>query len=191
MLTSNDDDFAERARSLANHGRIQGKSFYEHFRVGTNMRMTGFEAAVLLAQFERLPEQIARRSRNATLLKRLLADVEQIVWQRETAGMTQNSYYLMPGRLRGSQPNRDQFHRALTAAGVPCTPFYPHPLYGNPVYQQPESCRVMPCPNAEACVRDAFWLPHRLLLAEEDTIHEVAEIIRQAVRGVESPAPMR
>jgi dTDP-4-amino-4,6-dideoxygalactose transaminase len=30
---------------------------------------------------------------------------------------------------------RDEFHRALTAQGVPCTPFYPHPLYGNPLYR--------------------------------------------------------
>jgi hypothetical protein len=41
---------------------------------------------------------------------------------------------------------------------------------------------VTPCPNAEACVRDAFWLSHVLLLADEQTIDEAAQQIRQAVR---------
>jgi hypothetical protein len=40
----------------------------------------------------------------------------------------------------------------------------------------------MPCPNAEACVNDAFWLSHVLLLADEQTIEEAAQHIRQAVR---------
>jgi hypothetical protein len=44
-------------------------------------------------------------------------------------------------------------------------------------------CRVMPCPNAEACILDAFWLPHRVLLADDDSIAEVIEVIRAALVG--------
>jgi dTDP-4-amino-4,6-dideoxygalactose transaminase len=73
--------------------------------------------------------------------------------------------------------SRDDFHAALAAAGIPSTPFYPHPLYGNPMYQG-GGCRVEPCPVSEACIRDAFWFPHRVLLADEETIREIAAVIR-------------
>jgi len=41
---------------------------------------------------------------------------------------------------------------------------------------------VEPCPVAEACVRDAFWFPHRLLMADQATLREVAGLIRRLGR---------
>jgi len=181
MLVSSDAEFAERAHSIANCGRIAGRSFYEHHRIGTNFRISAFQAAVLLAQFERLPDQIARRTANAELLKCLLDDVREISWQKQPAAMTQNPHYLLAGRIRDSR-SRDEFCRALSEAGVPCTPFYPHTLYENPAYRE-AACRVMPCPVAKDCIRDAFWLPHRVLLADEETIRQVATVIRCAAKG--------
>jgi len=182
MLTTNDEKFAERAHSFANQGRVKGESFFKHFYLSSNLRLTAFQAAVLIAQFERLPDQIRQRTANAARLKELLEEMPEIAWQQVPAEVTQNSYYLLPGRLRGERASRDDFHHALISAGIPCTPFYPFPLYGNPLYQEAGSCRVTPCPNAEACVRDAFWLSHVLLLADEQTIDEAAQHIRQAVR---------
>jgi 3-amino-5-hydroxybenzoate synthase len=182
ILISNNDDFATRARSIVNMGRKVGESFYSHYRLGTNFRMTGFQAAVLIAQLERLPEQIERRTASVRLLKKLLADVEEIVWQDEPAAVTRNSWYLLCGRFRSKSVTRDQFYAAVTAAGLPCTPFYPHTLYQNPLYQH-EECRIMPCPNAESYLSDAFWFPHRLLLADEEVIKEAARAIRSAAHG--------
>ncbi len=180
MLVTSDDEFAEKARSVANCGRVRGRSFYEHHRLGTNFRLTAFQAAVLLAQFERLPEQIARRAANARLLRKLLADVPEIAWQEQPAEVTQNSWYLVLGRIRGGANRRNEFRERLTAAGVPCA-FYPHTLYQNPVFRN-VACLVNECPAAEARIGDAFWLSHRVLLAEEESIQEVAELMREAVR---------
>ncbi len=179
LLVTSDEAFAEKARCLANCGRVAGKNFYEHDNLGTNYRLTGWQAAVLLAQFERLPEQIVRRSSNAALLKREMADVPEIAWQREIPGTTQNSFYLLVGRTPDAAL-RDRVCQGLKAAGVPSTPFYPHTLYQNELYLRGE-CRVLPCPVAEACVRDAFWLPHRVLLAEPDVMEEIADVLRRNV----------
>lgn len=181
MLVTSDEDFAGQARSIANCGRAPGRSFYEHHRIGTNFRMSAFQAAVLLAQFERLPDQIALRTANAELLKRLLADVEEIGWQEQPAAVTRNPYYLLIGRVK-SGVSRDSFCQAVSLGGVPCTPFYPHTLYESPAYQK-ANCRVMPCPVAKDRIRDAFWLPHRVLLADEETILRVAGVMRHAVGG--------
>ncbi len=182
ILVTNNDDFATRTRSFVNMGRKAGERFYSHYQLGTNFRMTAFQAAVLTAQLERLPEQIARRTGSVRLLKRLLNDVEEIVWQDEPTAVTQNSWYLLCGRFQSKTVTRDEFHAAVTAAGLPCTPFYPHTLYQNPLYRQAD-CRVMPCPNAEAYLGDGFWFPHRLLLADEETIEEAARMVRAAAHG--------
>lgn len=181
-LVTSDDALAEQARSVANCGRQAGRNFYEHYRVGSNFRLSGFHAAVLICQLERLPSQIARRTRNAALLKHLLADVEEIAWQTEPVQQTQNPHYLLTGRLRNARVDHADFCSELTANGIPCAPFYPHTLYQNPVYQS-GGCRALPCPVAEARILDAFWLGHRLLLADEETIQESAALMRSAIWG--------
>jgi dTDP-4-amino-4,6-dideoxygalactose transaminase len=187
LLVTSDADFAEQARSITNCGRVPGHSFYEHYRIGTNFRISAFQAAVLLAQFERLPDQITLRSANARLLKGLVEDIREIRWQTQPAPVTQNPYYLLIGRI-ASAVSRDAFCQTLSSVGVPCTPFYPHTLYENPAYRE-AACRVMSCPVAKDRIRDAFWLPHRVLLADEETIHQVATAIRYAVRGQRFTAP--
>ena len=180
-LVTNDSDLAARFRNFVNLGRsmggADGASFYHHYTLGTNFRMTALQAAVLTAQLERLPAQIAHRERAEKLLRELTANVPGLTWQQVPAEVNVHPHYLLPGRIAGQ--SRDKFCQHLKEKGVPCTPFYPHPLYGNPLYQE-GGCRIMPCPNAEACVQDAFWLPHRLLLADDETIHETASIIRAA-----------
>jgi dTDP-4-amino-4,6-dideoxygalactose transaminase len=181
MLVTSDDSFAKRARSIANCGRFPGRSFYEHHELGTNFRLSAMHAAILLAQFERLPEQTSQRENNLRVLKGLVADVKEIVWQRQPSAQTQNPHYLVTGRVaRGA---RDEFCRRLAVAGVPVTPFYPHTLYQNPVYQR-EKCRVMPCPIAETRIYDSFWLSHRAFLAPEETIQEIAGAVRTAVSAL-------
>jgi len=179
LLTTNDAGFAERARAFINQGRRAGAGWFFHYTLGTNFRMTAFQAAVLQAQLERLPEQIGLRARNQRLLREELAEVRGLRFQEVPAQATAHSWYLLLGRIDAARfgMTRDEFQRAVTAAGIPCTPFYPHPLYGNPLYRQ-GGCRVAPCPVAEECVRDAFWFPHRVLMADEETIHEIAAVIR-------------
>ena len=88
---------------------MPGRSFYEHYTLGTNLRLTGFQAAVLLAQLESLPAQIQLRTANARLLKHLLSDVPEIVWQQEPPQLTQSSHYLLPARLRNAGITRSDF----------------------------------------------------------------------------------
>lgn len=180
MLVTNDPDFGARARSFGDQGREPGGGWFHHYTLGSNYRMTGLQAAVLLAQLERLPEQIRLRTRNGQLLRSGLADVPGLALQRIPERANVNSWYLVLGRIDRAQfgMTRDEFHLSITAEGIPCTPFYPHPLYGNPLYQH-GGCRVEPCPVSEACIQDAFWLPHRVLMGSEEVTREVARAIRR------------
>lgn len=182
IVTTNDDSLAADLRSFANQGRRPGATHFHHFILGTNLRLSALQAAVLIAQLERLPAQIAHRARMAAFLLNELRELDGIHWQEVDSRVTANSWYLLLGRIDAKRlgMSRDEFHKLLTAAGVPCTPFYPHTLYENPLYGQ-YPCRVEPCPNAEASIRDAFWIPHSVLMGDEMLMLEIAGVMRKAM----------
>src|SRR5581483_7830441 len=54
LITTNDRDLAEVCESYLWSGRKLGHEWYEHFRLGWNYRLTEFQAALLLAQLQRI-----------------------------------------------------------------------------------------------------------------------------------------
>ena len=185
MAITSDDRLAERMRSLINCGRHAGKGWFEHFEAATNLRLTGLQAAVLMAQLERLPEQIRVRQQNRAVLEENL-QVAGIHLQALPEGASVHTHYILPGWADEDKlgASRDELVEALNAEGVPIRPFYPHPLYRNPLYKT-EPCRRTECPVAEQAVKDSFWLPQRVLMgSEEDTLDIVraVEKVHQAYK---------
>ena len=64
----------------------------------------------------------------------------------------------------------------MRAEGVPCDPFYPHPLYKNPMYET-LAHRVEPCPVAEQVCSDSFWLPLRTLMGSKKDALDIVRAI--------------
>lgn len=177
-MTTNSPHLALKLRSLTNIGRKAGENFFFHYELGTNARISGFQAAVLIAQLERLPAQIALRARNAASIIESTRAVKGLTWQHIPEQVTTNCWYLMLGRIDAASfgRTRNQLHKDLSALGIPCTPFYPHTLYQNPLYLA-GGCRVEKCPNAEECVSDAFWFPHRVLMADPFSIQTISTVL--------------
>lgn len=172
LVISNDEEFTARARSLANGGRRPDGGWFEHFELGSNFRMTGFQAAVLLAQLERLGEQVRLRRDNAEELRKALDGTPGIYLQQQPEAASAHTLYLLPGWVDEDEfgADRDDFVAALEAEGVPVRAFYPHPLYKNPMYEKLPH-RVGECPVAEEASEDSFWLPQRTLMGSvEDTL---------------------
>lgn len=194
ILVTNDSELAEACWSVANQGRMPDGAWYEHATVGSNYRLTGWQAAVLLAQLERLDEQTERRMANARWLRDALADegLQALAWDQR---VTRHSFHLFILRydqdLLGGLPRRD-FLAALEAEGVPCSPGYPYPLYGNrafqglPTYEQFDSTGSGPCPVAEAACRQAIWFKHSLLLADEEDVGDIVAAVAKVKRHLNS-----
>ena len=182
ILLSNDEEFLARARSIGDQGRRVGGGWFHHYTLGTNYRMTGLQAAVLIAQLERLPQQIAVRTRNAAVLLREWGEIPGLRFQEVRPEAERNSWFLLLGRVDSTKlgMTRDEFCTALTEAGVPCRNFYPHTLYANPLYQS-GGCRVTPCPVAEEHIRDAFWMSHRMLMGDEAQTEGIASALLDTV----------
>jgi dTDP-4-amino-4,6-dideoxygalactose transaminase len=190
ILVTNDDALAAQARSLINCGRREGHGWFEHFELATNYRMSGFQAAVLLAQIERLGEQVRLREANLKVLQQDLA-TPGLFFQTAPQGANVQTLYLLAGRVDEDVfgIGRDEFVAALAAEGIPCRPFYPHPLYANPMFRELPH-RVEPCPVAERACKDSFWLPQRVLMGSEEDTRDIARAIAK-IYEVVKPHPKK
>lgn len=190
FLTTNNEELAEIARSICNQGRRTGGEWYEHVRLGTNYRLTGWQAAILLAQLSRLPGQIERRNENARFLHEQLSGINLISLPFVDERATCHSYYLYMIRLnldRFPGITKDNFVRALTAEGIPASPGYPRPLYKNQVFNDYKHIRN-DCPEAERMCSNSFWLSHEVMLSEPDNLNDVASAIQKIVMGIDDLA---
>jgi dTDP-4-amino-4,6-dideoxygalactose transaminase len=189
ILITNDAELAERARSISNQGRRTGGAWYEHARLGTNARLTGFQAALLLNQLKRLPQQVATRMARARRLREGLRKVEglkptpEILDERITA----HGFHLFSMKFDQEAfggVSRSQVIEALQAEGVPVIAGYPQPIYRNELFKNHPHV-VHDCPEAESYCRTSLWLPHNVLLADEQWIDDVVAAIRKVRDGAE------
>jgi len=181
MLITNDAELAERARSIGNAGRRTGGAWYEHVRLGTNARLTGFQATLLLNQLQRLPKQVATRmERGARLREGLrkipgLTSTPEMLDERVTAhGLHLFSMNFDKQAYDGV--SRSRMIEALQAEGLPVTAGYPQPIYRNELFKHHPHV-VHDCPEAEDYCRKSVWLPHNALLADEQWIDDALAAI--------------
>lgn len=177
ILITNDDDLAAKLWSFANQGRSPEGAWYEHGMLGSNLRMTGWQAGLLLAQMERFDEQLARRQASARRLIAILEEIDGPAPMRWDARADHHAHHLFmmrydPERFGGV--SRERFVEALRAEGVPCSTGYAVPLYHQPPLAEPYS-RVEPCPVSEHACREAIWLTQNLLLAEPEAMDDIAQ----------------
>jgi len=202
VLTDN-EDLAETCRSYTNCGRGKDRPWYQHFVLGGNLRMTEFQAALLLAQLGRLEDQTLRRERNARILDEGLAGIAGIRTLRRDRRITRRAYHMYCFRLDLEYlgVTRERFLEALVAEGVPAVEGYPHPLYKNPLFERrgegprfcPLSCPYygkemdytkVVCPVCEEVCRDTCWIMHPALLADEEAMVEVVEAVAKVCENV-------
>ncbi len=168
MVLTDNRDLAAKIHSRSSHGRLAGHPFYEHHMVGSNLRMTEFQGALLLAQLARLDEQINRRDANAIYLAQGMEQIPGLRAIRRDERLTQWGFYhwnfkFIPGAWDGV--SRDQFLQAARAEGL-STEFragiHVDPMYLNPVYTESQAPhRKQDCPNCEyAWKNEALSLAH-------------------------------
>jgi perosamine synthetase len=84
MCTSNNKEIIEKINLIKNHGMIKEKRYW-HDIVGYNYRLTNIQAAIGLAQLERINDFFEKRYKLANLYKDLLKDIKEITYQETTA----------------------------------------------------------------------------------------------------------
>lgn len=195
IVVTNRRDVFERCWSYRNVGRVPGGAWYQHEILGWNYRLTEFQAAILLAQLERLPEHTRQRTASARYLDEQLAAIPGIAPMRRDERVTQNAWHLYmfrydPAGFHGLP--RARFLEALQAEGIPASPGYKEPLSQVPAVQRAIQATFGPgaapwtppaLPVAErACAVEGIWLPQNVLLGERADMDDVVAAIEKVQR---------
>ncbi len=171
VLTS-DKSLADMAYSFHNIGRVAGRPFTDFYNVASNLRMTEFQAAVLLGQLTRLDEQVEKRERNAAYLAEGMQNIPGLRPLHRTPEVTRWSFYYWNFQYVSAEMNglsRSTFIKALGAEGVPVMPgAHGGPIYHHPVLKASNDVIITACPEAERIGADeALCLNHAIFLTEQ------------------------
>ncbi len=194
IITTNNKEFGDKCWSFHNCGRIRQGAWYEHPLLGSNLRMTEWQAGILLAQMERLDEQTKIRNHNALYLSKKLSEIDGIKPLVRDERVTTHAYHLYIFRYDSSKFNnvpKYKFIEALNAEGVPCSsgynPLYKDDLFKAPIQKCPISCGYYKgevdyskvyCPVTEkACSEKAVWLFQSMFLGTESDMDDIVNAI--------------
>lgn len=189
-LVTNDTELYEKAYLVHGVGRPKGDRNYAHLLLGSNYRMNEFQAAVLIAQLERLEEMNRKREKNSVVLDKLLADVEGIIPQGRNPNATLVSHYMYmfyykPEAFGGL--SRQDFVDYLIAEGIPSfiafpvisdTVFFKDNNFGGRIKEYAGGVEA-DLSNARKIAESVVWLPHFTLLGDEKDVCEIVGAIKK------------
>ena len=164
MITTNNDEIAEKIRLLKNHGQDEQ---YHHILVGYNYRMTEMQAAMGIEQLKKLPAIIARKQENAKFLNAELEKIEGII-PPYVAPDCNHTYMIYTIKIDSQKPgiSQDMLMYKLEEKGIQTKIYFP-PVHLQPIFRKMGYKEGM-LPVTEAISNQILSLPfHSKLTTEE------------------------
>jgi len=212
-VITNNLEYFERVQSYINAGRASVTDRFHHRIIGFNYRLGEFQAAIVEAQLERLPQQAKIRQANIECFESRLRNTRGLGILRAEPRITRTAPYSYVLKYFEEQANdipRAAFVAALQLEGIPCDGLFYEPVYRSSLFPvnpaeypalswgrpSPLDLRNMyRCPASErAAYHEAIWFPHYLFLGDKEDIDTIANAIFKALenieelRGLEHPA---
>ncbi len=165
MVVTDDDALADAARGLRNLC-FQPHQRFVHERLGWNYRMTNLQAALGLAQLERLDTFVARKRRMGARYTELLAGLPGVQLPLARTPDADNIYWVY-GLVLDAALGLDapEAMRRLAAQGIGTRPFF-WPMHEQPVLQRLGLFGGERYPVAERLARFGLYLPSGLALTD-------------------------
>jgi perosamine synthetase len=134
MIVTNDENFYEKAKYLRDHAMSKEKRYW-HTEIGYNYRMTNIQAALGLAQLERIDEIINKKRQIFEWYNEGLKDLENIKLNPEKE-WAKNVYWMVClVNEKFDEEKRDDFMKKLKEKGIDTRPFF-YPCSMMPMYKQ-------------------------------------------------------
>lgn len=183
VVTTNDDDLAERLRLFRNHGitsdhrqrERSGSWFYEMVALGYNYRITDIQCALGLSQLERLHAWVERRRQIARIYDEAFREMPEV--RRPTGPEDRESawhLYVIQLELDRLRVGREQVFRALRAENIGVNVHY-IPVPWHPYYQA-LGYRQGQWPVAESAYERLISLPLWAGMTDADAADVIAGV---------------
>lgn len=181
MVVSRDPDVLDRARSYRNLAFRPDRRFY-HTEPGYNFRMTNLQAAVGVAQLERIEEFIDIKRRWGALYRERLAEIPGVRFQVERE-WAKSVYWMYSVELDPDLGiDAEDAMKRMAMRGVETRPFF-RGLHRQPVLDGKCVLSRHGYPVTERAERYGFYLPSGLALAEDD-VNQVCDALADVLSSV-------
>lgn len=179
MIVTNDDKLLERCQSLRNLCFKKGQR-YVHEEIGWNYRMTNLQAALGVAQLEKIDKHIVKKREIGTLYNQLLEPIaNDILLPLKKTAYAENIYWVY-GILADSQEQRDYLIGKLGEAKIGTRTFF-WCMHEQPVFKKMGMFNNENYPNAEKLARQGFYIPAGLGITNKQ-IEEVSNNLVSALK---------
>lgn len=170
MIVTDDDALAETCRSLRNLC-FQPEKRFVHERLGWNLRMTNLQAALGLAQLERLDEFVSKKRAMGEKYSALLHNLPNVQQPLSKTSYANNIYWVYGLVLsEGSEWNAIKVMNKMTEEGIGTRPFF-CPMHQQPVLKRMGLFNKEHYPIAERLYRQGFYIPSGLGIDKEQIEH--------------------
>lgn len=180
MITFRNEAAYQKAKILRDHGMSKEKRYW-HDLVGYNYRLTNLQAAIGVAQMERIDQIVKQKQEIGNRYNRLLANENILQLPAEVSGAT-NTYWLYTFLLKNEDTiSRDLLMERLRKNGIDTRPFF-YPLHQMPPYQK--FYKKIP-ENSVSVSKRGICLPSYLSLSEE-AIEFICTTLKKQLSPVQS-----
>lgn len=133
MLVTDRKDLYDRCLALRDHGRAPGEKMFWNAEVGYKYKMSSMQAALGLAQLERIEELVERKRQIFSWYRQNLQSVEGVTLNCEHSG-TKNSYWMVTAIFDPKFGlEKEDVIRRMKEKGIDLRPFF-YPLSSQPAY---------------------------------------------------------
>ena len=180
MILMDDAELAERCRSLRNLSHSPDRRFL-HEELGFNYRLTNLQAAVGLAQLERLRESVKKKRQIGAYYDARLSGIEELERPPSRVDYAENIYWVYGMVLSDAvRYDADEMRSRLGQLGVGTRPFF-WGMHEQPVLQRMGLFSGEHYPVTERISRRGFYIPSGLGITEEQQ-SRVVDAVKQALR---------
>lgn len=184
MVVTDDEELAERCRRLRNLC-FRKDVRYVHDEISDNYRFTNLQAAVGIAQLERLNEFVERKRKMGKYYTERLREVSGVILPIEKTDYSNNIYWVY-GMVLGKEIKADNrmVQKLLAEKGIGCRTFF-WCMHEQPVFRNRGLFSGETYPDAEYLARKGFYIPSGLALTEEQidmVVLKVSEVLDKLMK---------
>lgn len=182
MLVTNREDIYQRALFLADHGRKPGDKMFYNTEVAYKYKMSSMQAALGLAQVERINELVEKKRQLFACYAERLCEVEGLSLNFEAPDTT-NSYWMVTIIIDSALGiTKEQLIKLMSQKSIDCRPFF-HPLSSLPAYENMHQAQEARRRNQVSYMISPYGvnLPSALNLTEEQ-VDYVCSSLRDTLR---------
>ncbi|MEK6624726.1 MAG: DegT/DnrJ/EryC1/StrS family aminotransferase [Bdellovibrionota bacterium] len=177
MILTDNDELAEKCRALRNLCFIPEKRFVHH-ELGWNFRMTNLQAALGLAQLERIETFIQKKRWMGAMYQRLLEGIDWLQLPVAQTDYAKNIYWVFAMVIRNrAKIDAEQAMKRMAEFKIGTRPFFVG-MHEQPVFRKMGLFHNEFYKVSENMSKNGFYVPSGLAITEEQ-IHQVAQHVKE------------